>query len=266
MNGDAQTVPPPPPAGTGREGESAAASSGCRWFLLDAVSLILFDVGAIGLGAWVKDLAGGGAAGRLLGIAVRPALVLPVVLAIAMRWWKATPAEVGIARPPRGSWTWAAKFAAAVGAAYALLGAVLVLACRAGWIHVSARALAAGARNSVTGPAEPVAFALAGIVVAPLVEELVFRGILYPVVRARMRAPWAVLVSALVFAAMHPVWNWAPLIPVTQLLGGIIFAIAYEKTRSLVFPVLFHAIGNGAILAWGLAATYRPGWIQALVG
>src|SRR5579871_359198 len=44
---------------------------------------------------------------------------------------------------------------------------------------------------------------LSGVVLAPLVEELLFRGVLYQALRRSMPVSSAALISALVFAAMH---------------------------------------------------------------
>jgi membrane protease YdiL (CAAX protease family) len=53
----------------------------------------------------------------------------------------------------------------------------------------------------------------------------------------------------LIFVLCHPIH---PGIPVTRLLGGILFAVAYEISGSLVVPITIHALGNLAIFTLSL--------------
>lgn len=83
------------------------------------------------------------------------------------------------------------------------------------------------------------------VVVAPLVEEVIFRGYLYGVAR-RFGGRWAALgVTALLFAAIHV--NALGLVPLALL--GVVFALAYELTGSLWTCVLMHVFFNGLTLA-----------------
>ena len=38
-------------------------------------------------------------------------------------------------------------------------------------------------------------------------------------------------------------------LPLTQIVGGIVFAIAYEKEKNLMVPVTIHCLGNLAIFS-----------------
>jgi len=89
---------------------------------------------------------------------------------------------------------------------------------------------------------------LIGAVLGPAAEELFFRGILYGFFR-RWGAFVALTMSTLVFVIAHPGF---PLIPVTQVVGGIVFAMAYEIEGSLMAPLTIHVLGNAAIfvLSW----------------
>lgn len=84
---------------------------------------------------------------------------------------------------------------------------------------------------------------------APLGEELVFRGILYPPLRERIGAPLGILVSAIVFALMHNLLSLSLSPPLTQFAGGLVMAYAYEKSGALLYPVVYHACGNGLLFA-----------------
>jgi membrane protease YdiL (CAAX protease family) len=63
------------------------------------------------------------------------------------------------------------------------------------------------------------AFALTAVVLAPLFEETLFRGVLLPVVARHLGARWAVLISALVFAIAH--LSLAELAPLSVLGVGL---------------------------------------------
>jgi uncharacterized protein len=79
-------------------------------------------------------------------------------------------------------------------------------------------------------------------VMAPLVEETVFRGVVYRMLRESFGIYAAIIASTLLFALMHGS------IMLPQLAGGVIFAIAYEWSRNLWAPILLHSSGN--LLIW----------------
>jgi len=80
------------------------------------------------------------------------------------------------------------------------------------------------------------------VVIAPLVEELVLRGILLPVVAKHLRSSWqGILVTALLFGMIH--YSVPQTVP-SLTLFGIILGYAYIKSGSLLLPILIHAIFN----------------------
>ncbi len=100
-------------------------------------------------------------------------------------------------------------------------------------------------------PAKPIEIAfffLIGGIVGPIAEEVFFRGILYGFFRR-----WGVVVglvlSTLLFVLIHPINHG---FPVTQVIGGIVFALAYEVEGSLLAPITIHALGNMAIFTLSL--------------
>lgn len=93
--------------------------------------------------------------------------------------------------------------------------------------------------NMQTLPAKVLLFVLICIV-APLVEELIFRGFVYAGLRRRMNVSAAVLASAVIFALMHT--NPQGILPITLI--GIVLASLYERNRSIVPSVICHALNN----------------------
>lgn len=87
---------------------------------------------------------------------------------------------------------------------------------------------------------------LVGGILAPVTEEVFFRGILYGYFRRWGIFP-ALFVSTLVFVFLHPVNSLA----VTQTIGGVLFAAAYEIEGNLLVPITIHVLGNLAIFSVG---------------
>ena len=83
--------------------------------------------------------------------------------------------------------------------------------------------------------------ALDSIVWAPVVEEIAFRGVLYATLRTRLGMAPAVLVSAGIFALVH---GYGTMGFASVFWSGTLWALAYERTRSLVPCMLAHAVNN----------------------
>jgi len=85
----------------------------------------------------------------------------------------------------------------------------------------------------------------------PLAEELFFRGLIYAWMR-RFSFVFAVLISALVFALSHGTASPSLFfIPALPLAGGIIFAMAFERSKSLMGPLVIHVLGNFCVFTGG---------------
>ena len=89
-------------------------------------------------------------------------------------------------------------------------------------------------------------------VLAPVVEELVFRGLLYGWIAGRWGGTPALVVSSLAFAAAH----WEPAHVILVLPLGFLFGWLRRRTDSLLPSLFSHIMNNGFAL---LAAVYLPG-------
>lgn len=98
-----------------------------------------------------------------------------------------------------------------------------------------------------SGAVALIVFFLVGGVIAPLAEEICFRGVLYTYFR-RWGVLLALVASTAIFVALHAVKG----IPITQIVGGIVFAIAYETSGNLMAAVVIHMLGNLAIFSLSL--------------
>jgi len=97
-------------------------------------------------------------------------------------------------------------------------------------------------------PSEIALFFFIGGIVGPIAEELFFRGMLYGFFR-RWGVVVAVVFTTVIFVLTHPLNHGAPL---TQAVGGIVFAVAYEVEGSLIAPIAIHSLGNLAIFTLSL--------------
>jgi len=88
-------------------------------------------------------------------------------------------------------------------------------------------------------------------VIAPVVEELIFRGLILHGLRRNYSAFTSVFMSALLFALFHlNPWQFPATFILGLLLGWIVL-----RTRSLILSILGHSINNLLVL---LSITYWP--------
>jgi membrane protease YdiL (CAAX protease family) len=90
------------------------------------------------------------------------------------------------------------------------------------------------------------------VVLAPIFEELFFRGLFYPALRRTLGPTSAVILNGVIFGIIH----FQPLFMVSLILVGIVLAYLYEKTDSLVAPIMAHALYNAVVTLVSLLA----GW------
>lgn len=109
------------------------------------------------------------------------------------------------------------------------------------------------ARNPQTAPI----LAFSALVVAPIAEELFFRGFVFPALAKRVGLWAGIVLSAVIFGFVHlnqaenllgGVLLLARLVPL-----GMLFAWLYHWRGTLVVPIIVHAVFNAASVALLLA-------------
>jgi membrane protease YdiL (CAAX protease family) len=90
---------------------------------------------------------------------------------------------------------------------------------------------------------------LIAIVVAPFVEELVFRGLVYPTLKQQGFPRLALWGTSLLFAAVHE--NAMIFLPLTFL--AVILTLLYESTENLLTSILTHSLFNFVNFFWVVA-------------
>jgi membrane protease YdiL (CAAX protease family) len=137
---------------------------------------------------------------------------------------------------------WSAGFAAAAG-----LGSLLLLALGFNPMNIIATPVPKGAD-------EVLILFLVGGVIGPTAEEIFFRGLIFGFFR-RWGFALALVVSTTLFVLIHPI---GASVPITQLVGGIVFAVAYERVSSLLAPITIHSLGNMALFSISLLFQSPP--------
>jgi membrane protease YdiL (CAAX protease family) len=160
---------------------------------------------------------------------------------LAIRPGKLTWAELGIA-PPRWHWLW---LLLAVGLTLLLLPlrgliGLIVQQWFGGGLEGMQSRLDLLLGSELSWPRFFATVLGAGLL-APVAEELFFRGFLYTALRQRLGIAAAVTISSLGFAVGH---LDALGVVAASFVMGIALALAYEYTRSLWVAIAIHAFNN----------------------
>ncbi|HLH05842.1 MAG TPA: CPBP family intramembrane glutamic endopeptidase [Terriglobales bacterium] len=102
--------------------------------------------------------------------------------------------------------------------------------------------------------------AIFGITLAPLMEELFFRGFLYPVLNRRLGLAASLIITALAFSLLHAAQlahAWAPLFLI--FIVGLVLTYARARTHSVASSFLIHAGYNSTlfVLMWFATDHFR---------
>lgn len=112
--------------------------------------------------------------------------------------------------------------------------------------HAHEAQAAVEALRASSRPWEQLLLGAFAVATAPLTEEILFRGILWTLLRQRGWGISAALVSSAAFAAIH--LNLAAFLPLWAL--GLFWTWLYHRSGDLSLPILSHAMFNAANFAW----------------
>lgn len=82
------------------------------------------------------------------------------------------------------------------------------------------------------------------VIAAPLCEEFIFRGLIFGGLRRTLTPLLSALVSAAVFAVVHPPLSMLPVFVL-----GLCTAWAYQRSQTLLAPMLVHALYNAVVIS-----------------
>lgn len=103
-------------------------------------------------------------------------------------------------------------------------------------------------------PLKFAALTFGAVVMAPLAEELLFRGCIYRFLLGKTTMEGAALFSAALFAAIH--YHLAAFLPLFFL--GYLFARTYQVTGNIAAPICFHALFNATTITIMLMSPWFP--------
>lgn len=86
---------------------------------------------------------------------------------------------------------------------------------------------------------------LSAVVAAPILEEVLFRGLIFESCRERFGRGAAVLISALLFGLIHVI----PVQVINAFVVGLILGYVYLKTNSLLSVIILHGVNNAIAYA-----------------
>jgi membrane protease YdiL (CAAX protease family) len=81
------------------------------------------------------------------------------------------------------------------------------------------------------------------IVVASVVEEILFRGILFKLFRRRYSAKWTILSTSFLFSFAH-IYLHSPLWAIATFVPGILFGILRDRSGNIYASMALHYIYN----------------------
>lgn len=155
-----------------------------------------------------------------------------------------TPADLGFRRPTARLFHLVWQIPVVIIVCAALQGIFLIVLTSLGVDTESAGATDDPLADMVTLSAPLVVVCLLVIaVLTPIWEEILFRGAFLDGLSARFRAPVAIVLSAVLFAAVHLV----PLTFVYLFTLGIALALLRRFHQTLWAPILLHAANNGLV-------------------
>lgn len=88
---------------------------------------------------------------------------------------------------------------------------------------------------------------IALVIMPPIMEETVFRGLVFPAIANRLGAVWGMILSSAVFAMAH----FQPNIVVYTFVLGLILCWLYLKFKSTIPGMMLHMLNNG-LAFWAL--------------
>ena len=98
--------------------------------------------------------------------------------------------------------------------------------------------------------------AIFAITLGPLMEELFFRGFLYPVLARRMGVFWGIVLTALPFGLIHAMqygYAWGAVLII--FLVGVVLTAVRAVTKSVASSLLAHVGYNGTLMVLAAVAT-----------
>jgi len=106
-------------------------------------------------------------------------------------------------------------------------------------------------------PRDAYLLSILAVSIGPLMEELFFRGFMYPVVARRLGVVWGIVLTALPFGLIHlPQYGWAWGAAVVIFLVGVVCGAVRAATKSVASSFLVHVGYNGMQMLIAIVVTH----------
>ena len=83
------------------------------------------------------------------------------------------------------------------------------------------------------------------VIIAPIIEEIIFRGLIYRVFKGLLGPFFGAFISSILFSFVHLNLLSFPYL----FIFGIILCLYYEKEKTIFTPILMHSILNGIMFS-----------------
>jgi len=102
------------------------------------------------------------------------------------------------------------------------------------------------ALKSTVSVYQKILFGVVAILIAPAVEELLFRGIIYPAIKQLGHKRAAIWGTSILFGIIHN----NVLTALSLIILSVLLILLYEETDNLLAPIIAHSLFNGVNFVW----------------
>ena len=169
-------------------------------------------------------------------------LILLLAVGLALRAKHLTPSELGWHLPAGQTWTREAVLGAVPGV---VLGGlyVLVLTPALTWLQRTLGDYVPAGETLVTLGSQLVPFFAANVLLAPLVEEVLYRGYAYALLRTRYGLPVVAVILTVAFGLLHWLGGWWYMLLTGAVAGGLLLGLRVWR-GNLWAPLAAHLALN----------------------
>ncbi|MEA2135663.1 MAG: protease family protein [Solirubrobacteraceae bacterium] len=247
---------PPPPAagGTGSLGPVPAWAPLAAMFAGFVVATLAYVMIAAGIEAGGGNVTTGGPPGLVISATLIQDVALIVAAVMFAGMWARglTPASFGLRRVPlarAAGWT-----VLAFVMFWILTGIYISLVGQPDQQELTRDLRDEESLSALIGYGVLLAF------IAPLAEELFFRGFVFGVLREKIGPAWGALATGIVFGLVHVAGSPIETVGVLIILG-VLLCVVYQQTGSLLPCIGLHAVNN----AISFSATKSVPWPEAVL-